>query len=44
MAQFILHRKLIGDKRFIPNEYKADGYLIEDIYRTNPDMTQTIVY
>lgn len=37
MAQFILHRKLIGDKRFIPNEYKADGYLIEDIYRTNPD-------
>ncbi len=37
MAQFILDRKLIGSSRFIPMDYKADGYFIEDIYNKNKD-------
>ena len=37
MAQFVLHRELIGDNRFKPNDYKADGYFIEHIYNMNKD-------
>lgn len=37
MAQFILDRKLIGDIRFIPMDYKADGYFIEEIYNKNKE-------
>ena len=35
MAQFLLSRDLIGDTRFIPGDYKADGYFIEKIYNEN---------
>jgi glycosyltransferase involved in cell wall biosynthesis len=37
MAQFVLSRDLIGEVRFVPNDYIADGYLIEKIYRQSPD-------
>ena len=37
MAQFLLHRKLIGDNRFKADDYKADGYFIENIYNMNKD-------
>jgi glycosyltransferase involved in cell wall biosynthesis len=37
MAQFVLHRDLIGEHRFIPNDYKADGYFIEEIYNLNKE-------
>jgi len=38
MAQFIIRKDLYGDKyRFVKGDYKADGYLIEKIYKENPD-------
>jgi glycosyltransferase involved in cell wall biosynthesis len=37
MAQFVLSRDLIGEVRFVPNDYIADGYFIEKIYRQSPD-------
>ena len=37
MAQFVLRRDLIGEVRFVPNDYIADGYFIEKIYRQNPE-------
>jgi glycosyltransferase involved in cell wall biosynthesis len=37
MAQYLLHRTIIGDERFIPGDYKADGYFIEKIYNLQPD-------
>jgi glycosyltransferase involved in cell wall biosynthesis len=37
MAQFLLRRDLIGDIRFVPGDYKADGYFIEKIYNLNKD-------
>jgi len=37
MAQFIINRKLIGENRFIKNEYKADGYFIENLYHLNKE-------
>ena len=35
MAQFLLKRSLIGDHRFVPNTYIADGIFIEKIYNEN---------
>jgi len=35
MAQFLLSRDLIGHVRFVPGDYKADGYFIEKIYNEN---------
>jgi hypothetical protein len=35
IAQYILRREYIGDKRF-DIEYCADGHFIEDLYRANP--------
>lgn len=37
MGQFLLHLSLIGDVRFAPNQYIADGLFIEEIYSKNPD-------
>lgn len=37
MAQFLLRRDLIGNKRLEFDNYKADGVFIEDIYKSNPD-------
>lgn len=37
MAQFILKRELIANKRLKTFEYKADGYFIEELYKENPD-------
>lgn len=37
MAQFFLHRDLISDFKFKENDYKADGYFIENIYNSNVD-------
>lgn len=37
MAQFLLKRDLIGEHRFIPGDYKADGYFIEKIYNLNKE-------
>jgi len=37
MAQFLLRRDLIGFKRLTSNEYKADGYFIEDLFQFNQD-------
>jgi glycosyltransferase involved in cell wall biosynthesis len=36
MAQFILKRKLIGEKRLVPMQYVADGIFIEELYKENP--------
>jgi len=37
MAQYMLHRSLIGDERFISGDYKADGYFVEKIYSLKPE-------
>jgi O-antigen biosynthesis protein len=37
MAQFVLKRDLIGESRFIANEYKADGFFIEKIWENNSE-------
>jgi glycosyltransferase involved in cell wall biosynthesis len=37
MAQFLLKRDLIGEMRLKLGEYKADGYFIEDVYKSNPE-------
>lgn len=37
MAQFLLRRDLIDDKRLKLGDYKADGYFIEDIYKSNKE-------
>ena len=37
MAQFVGRRDLIGESRFVPNDYIADGYFIEKVYNLNPD-------
>jgi O-antigen biosynthesis protein len=37
MAQFLLKRDLISDKRLKLGDYKADGYFIEDIYVSSPE-------
>jgi len=37
MAQFILRRDLYNNYRFKPGDYKADGYLIEEIYNINKE-------
>lgn len=37
MAQFLLKRDLISDKRLRFGDYKADGYFIEEIFNTNPE-------
>lgn len=37
MAQFLLKRELIGEKRLISGEYKADGYFIEELYNENSE-------
>jgi len=36
MAQFILRRDLIGEIRLKLEDYKADGYFIEEIYKKSP--------
>jgi hypothetical protein len=33
MAQFVLHKNLIGNKRLNPNQYIADGYFIQELLR-----------
>jgi glycosyltransferase involved in cell wall biosynthesis len=35
MAQFLLAKKLVGDKRLNPMQYIADGYFIEELYAEN---------
>jgi len=42
MAQFLLERSLIGDDRFIQNDYKADGHFIENIFNKNKEKIQFI--
>ena len=41
MAQFLIRRDSIGFgddmTRFVPNEYKADGYFIKEVYSKNSD-------
>jgi glycosyltransferase involved in cell wall biosynthesis len=37
MAQFLLRRDLIGEMRLKSGDYKADGYFIEDVYKSNPE-------
>lgn len=37
MAQFLLKRDLISDKRLKLGDYKADGYFIEDVYKSSPE-------
>jgi glycosyltransferase involved in cell wall biosynthesis len=37
MAQFILRRDLINEKRLIKGNYKADGYFIQELYESSPD-------
>ena len=37
MAQFLLRRDLIGEIRLKSGDYKADGYFIEEIYKSNPE-------
>ena len=36
MAQFLLSRDLISTNRLKLGDYKADGYFIEELYKTNP--------
>ena len=37
MCQFLLQKDFIGNLRLRFNEYKADGYFIEELYSKNPD-------
>ena len=37
MAQFLLRRDLISTNRLKLGDYKADGYFIEDIYKSNSE-------
>jgi glycosyltransferase involved in cell wall biosynthesis len=37
MAQYFLNRNLIGDERFVPGDYKADGYFIEKLFTLYPE-------
>lgn len=37
MAQFLLKKDLISDKRLKLGDYKADGYFIEDVYKSSPE-------
>jgi glycosyltransferase involved in cell wall biosynthesis len=37
MAQFILHRDLIGDTKMASMDYKADGIFIENLYNEKPN-------
>jgi glycosyltransferase involved in cell wall biosynthesis len=37
MAQFLLKRSLIGEKRFVPGTYVSDGIFIEELYRENKE-------
>jgi hypothetical protein len=41
MAQFLLKRDLIGSERFVSGDYKADGYLIEEIYNINNEINKS---
>jgi len=36
MAQFVLKKSVLGEKRLVPMTYVADGMLIEDLYNTCP--------
>lgn len=37
MAQFLLRRDLISNNRLKSGDYKADGYFIEELYKSNPE-------
>lgn len=37
MAQFVLKKELIGEKRLKPNLYVADGIFIQELYEDNSD-------
>lgn len=37
MGQFLLHRRFIGDKKFQPDTYTADGIFIEELYKEKPE-------
>ena len=37
MAQFVLKMSLIGERKFLPMTYTADGIFIEEIYREYPE-------
>ena len=37
-AQFLLRKDIIGDVRYRLNEYKCDGYFIEEVYNKHPEL------
>jgi glycosyltransferase involved in cell wall biosynthesis len=37
MAQFVLNKSLIGEKRLVMGQYVADGIFIQDLYNSNID-------
>lgn len=37
LAQYIIKRDLIGEERFLENEYKMDGIFISKMYKEHPD-------